>query len=422
MCVILAFWISESKLWDQKDHFCTWIYVRLNWCLYPLCPSITSPDVSKTCVGIYVRVQSLLWLLWGNLLSPTGALYSQSHFLKHLVEHQDVTERGGAKMYVGRSREKGRSITGRPSSSENLGCKVVAGCCEMLQHRHGYHGSLITTPPGSGWPLLHNSMHLCSFQANVRVFYPNRAPGGGVSLVLLRSHWFQTVWQEPLWPRSGRSPDLYPLQYPPTISSAKNHGKGNHNSQHSHRRMNHSFAPFTQATRAASLGMHHGWDVSLQRCHYSTLTGSFRPELFRLMGFRMISITAEGIKAGRTERKSWSAVTEAGATRVTRRVNPVLFGCFTWIKPDESRFKRVSEALADLDVNIKYDIGGRFTLTASRIIATSVPQSSQHFCSHHQISRHFLLKCGAKNTKQRVLSSSVWATSQTPKLTSGKQY
>lgn len=46
--------------------------------------------------------------------------------------------------------DRGRSISGRPSSSENLGCEVVAGCCEMLQHRHGYHGSLITTPPGSG--------------------------------------------------------------------------------------------------------------------------------------------------------------------------------------------------------------------------------------------------------------------------------
>lgn len=42
-----------------------------------------------------------------------------------------------------------------------------------------------------------------------------------------------------------------------------------------------------------------------------------------LMGFTMISITAEGIEAGRTERKSRSAVTEAGATCVTRGVNPV---------------------------------------------------------------------------------------------------
>lgn len=239
--------------------------------LCPLCPSITSPDVSKTCVGMYVRVQSLLWLLWGNLLSPTGALYSQSHFLKHLMEHQDVTEGGGAKKYVGRSRQKGRSITCRPSSSENLGCKVVAGCRETLQHRYGYYSSLVTTPRGSGWPLLHNSMHLRSFQANVRVFYQNGAPSLGVPLVLLRSHWFQTVWQEPPWPRSGMSPDLYPLQHLTTISSAKNHGKGNCNSQQSHRSMNHSFAPFTQATSTASLGMHHGWDVSLQRCHYSTL-------------------------------------------------------------------------------------------------------------------------------------------------------
>lgn len=48
---------------------------------------------------------------------------------------QDVTEGGGAKMFVE------RSVSGRPLSSENLRCEVVTGCCETLQHRHGYHGS-----------------------------------------------------------------------------------------------------------------------------------------------------------------------------------------------------------------------------------------------------------------------------------------
>lgn len=176
-----------------------------------------------------------------------------------------ASEGGGAKMYEGRSRERGRSISGRPSSSENLGCEVVAGCCETLQHRHGYHGSLITTTsrlrltsltqldappliPGKLNRLL--SKRIPEWWRAISVaelpLIPDGLTGAAVTEVRYES-----------WHRGCRC--LYPLQHPTTISSAKDHGKGNRNSsQHSHRRMNHSFAAFTQATPAASLGMHHG--------------------------------------------------------------------------------------------------------------------------------------------------------------------
>lgn len=183
-----------------------------------------------------------------------------------------IIEGGGAKMYAGRSRQRGQSISGHPSSSENLGCEIVAGCCETLQHRHGYHGSLITLPPGSGWPLLHNSMHLRSFSANLRVFYPNRAPSGGAPLVLLRSHWFQTVWQEPPWLRSGMSPD--------TVAAAASTPSSTRQPSPVQRTMGKEIATASTHTDAWITRLHRShrqpprlrWEcIMVEMCHYSTL-------------------------------------------------------------------------------------------------------------------------------------------------------
>lgn len=209
---------------------------------------------------------------YGNLLSPTGGLYSQTHFLKHLVEHQDVTEGGGAKMYVGRSRHRTKHLR----SPLVLRKPRVQGC-----------GWLLRNASAQTRLFDHNTSRL-RLTSLTQLDAPPLIPDKLKSLLSKRSpEWWRAIGvaEVPLipdgltgaavtkvryesWHRSCRC--LYPLQHPTTISSAKNHGKGNRNSQHSHRRMNHSFAPFTQATPAALLGMHHGWDVSLQRCHYST--------------------------------------------------------------------------------------------------------------------------------------------------------
>lgn len=187
VCVILAFWISESKSWDQKDHFCTWMIVWLNWALYALCPSITSPDVSKTCVGMYARMQSLLWLLWGNLLSLIGS--SESETSRGALGCHRRRRSTNACMKK-QTEDEASPVAPRLQKTSGARLWLVAVKCfstdTVITDLWSQH---LPAQVDLSYTTRCTSVH--SRQTSF-IFYPNGAPSGGVPLVL---------------PRSGMSPD-----------------------------------------------------------------------------------------------------------------------------------------------------------------------------------------------------------------------